>query len=166
MFFFLQIATKMDEFLIDTRFYILDPHVLAADLGDILAVETQIGSIFDDNITRDDDLNILTFEEVQNIINKDEMPTKVDVLAALKKSTKSILGKDITNDTKILLRDQHFFERINSVLNKLPQKVLVNYMLFREFRKLLPYTTDEMIVEEARFNARILGGGLRIQQRY
>ena len=127
-----------------TRFHAIDPVKLQDTIGNILALEVGIGNILEAAETIDDDLNIMTVQELDDFMNQDSTPMNVDVLLAVKKCLKNLLGMELENNTRLIVKNKNFFKDIHTVLNLAPKEDLVNYLLFGQMQKLTPYTTSNM----------------------
>ena len=57
---------------------------------------------------------------------------------------KKLLGMELENTTRLIVKNKNFFKDIHKVLNLAPKEDLVNYLLFGQMQKLLPYTTYKM----------------------
>ena len=53
-----------------TRFYAIDPLKLQNTIGNILALEVGIGNIMETQETIDDDMNIMTVQELDDFMNQ------------------------------------------------------------------------------------------------
>ena len=53
-----------------TRFYAIDPLKLQDTIGNILALEVGIGNIMETQETIDDDMNIMTVQELDDFMNQ------------------------------------------------------------------------------------------------
>ena len=145
----------MRQYIKATRFYEINEKKLQSRVGNVLAMEIDIGNILNEKEEIDDNLNIMTFTELETLINSKEKPNHVDIVKATKNCLKKVLGLQVTNSTKVIVKNKDFFGKINGVLNNASKLDLVNYLLFAQVRKLAPYTTMNMKHIEAAFKVAI-----------
>ena len=77
-------------------------------------------------------------------MTQDSTPVNVNILLAVRRCLKKLLDMELENNTRLIVKNKNFFKDIHKVLNLAPKEDLVNYLLFGQMQKLLPYTTYKM----------------------
>ena len=111
-------------------------------------MEISIGSTLDEIDDIEDELNTMTFKEFKNLTGPGE---NLDIGKALKNTLKNLIDFNITDETKIIVKNEEFFKGIHGLLNKVSKPDLVNYMLFGQVLKMVGYTTQNMKFLESQF---------------
>ena len=90
-------------------------------IGDYLAFETSLAGI---GLNRSESLMSFGFwsQKVKNDV--------IDMPGIVREAMKSLVGYDITPNTKILVRSSQFFEKLPHLLNIAKGDILLNYLSF------------------------------------
>lgn len=137
------VAEEIRQFVTNTRYYAVDENKVSQAIGNVLSLEVSIGSILDEENTIDDDLDIVTVEDLETLLDTKESKN-INVLQAVKSCLKNILGAELRSDSKIILKNRPFFTNLTHVLNNVSKEDLTNYLLFGQLLKLAPYSTQQM----------------------
>ena len=160
----LKVVEELANFLQSGVFRGLNSEDLVVDTTNILGLEKRIALALNMTKVPDGQQAILTWKELENVMNKNGEPKQVDILKVTKRLLKRLINKTITDDSKLMVPDLSYFEQLNGILNTTPARDIVNYLLFGEVKKLLPLTTQRMTLIIAQFNVDI-GKGSGIQSR-
>ena len=73
--FSIQVGEEYRKFVVSTRYYEINPYELQARIGNVLALETEIGSRLETEETiEDDDMNVITLKELEEFMNENSTP--------------------------------------------------------------------------------------------
>ena len=73
--FSIQVGEEYRKFVVSTRYYDINPYQLQASIGNVLALETEIGSRLETEETiEDDDMNVITLKELEEFMNENSTP--------------------------------------------------------------------------------------------
>ena len=100
----------------------------------------------------------MTLAELEAEMNFEEEPTNINIIKAIKTCMKNIVGKDLDDNTKVLVPHLSYFTNLNKILNDVSAEDITNYLIFNKIHEFAQYTTQQMRNLKQQFTASIQGG--------